>query len=532
MTMPRFALQPPPTQPGRPKKSVLVQTGSNISEGSTISTRSSGGNPAAVAAAAVGAVKDAKAEASIAKPKSLIKSRSFDQASVASRVSFKNDSSLVDEAPSVQQPTKQQTLPGGFPIPPGMVPMTMKSAAGGKDSMPQLVYMMPCGSACYGNDGHSRCTDGYSCGGDTTLNTTYESMDSFDSTCQKPLESVGKMVRRATRLFLRGVNGTLDYGEKLCSPGNPAKGGDPAGAMGTSSQNPSEMQDKVDELLKLLKEKESPAKDGETQKAGDDISKQATELMQMVKDTAGSVKDNLAVLNESAITHASEMLGLGTDPPAELVVDPTVAEVNSIVVADEEAETPKAKSKSNKPKTLKDGALVDELAYEFNSKGLSISGEAGKTDDENKENIGDSAKAKKPRRGFMKQMLKDITGSTKNVKKTQTKKANFADFTSNTAVDSMGFPSTSAQPAQDDKPVSWQADFDTTNAFKDINSIEAKVCAWCKKGGKTNPDLVEKLKLCSRCQATYYCSPECQSKDWAKGHATSCQPHPTSVAMY
>mmetsp|Transcript_14081 Transcript_14081/g.25471 ORF Transcript_14081/g.25471 Transcript_14081/m.25471 type:complete len:296 (+) Transcript_14081:94-981(+) len=59
---------------------------------------------------------------------------------------------------------------------------------------------------------------------------------------------------------------------------------------------------------------------------------------------------------------------------------------------------------------------------------------------------------------------------------------------------------------------------------------EIRICAWCRKGGLTNPEIIKKLKLCSQCQVTYYCSPECQSKDWINGHAKTCQP--ASVAMY
>ena len=58
-------------------------------------------------------------------------------------------------------------------------------------------------------------------------------------------------------------------------------------------------------------------------------------------------------------------------------------------------------------------------------------------------------------------------------------------------------------------------------------SAETRICAWCRKGGTKNPDVAKKLKLCSRCQCTNYCSLECQSKDWVKGHSTTCQP--TSV---
>ncbi|KAL3767068.1 hypothetical protein ACHAW5_005628 [Stephanodiscus triporus] len=55
-----------------------------------------------------------------------------------------------------------------------------------------------------------------------------------------------------------------------------------------------------------------------------------------------------------------------------------------------------------------------------------------------------------------------------------------------------------------------------------IQSLETPSCAWCGLGG-SDAKAVEKLKLCSSCQSTYYCSTECQSNDWVNGHATKCQ---------
>mmetsp|Transcript_5465 Transcript_5465/g.11876 ORF Transcript_5465/g.11876 Transcript_5465/m.11876 type:complete len:705 (+) Transcript_5465:279-2393(+) len=129
-----------------------------------------------------------------------------------------------------------------------------------------------------------------------------------------------------------------------------------------------------------------------------------------------------------------------------------------------------------------------------------------------------------------------------------------ADFpsSSNTAVDSMGFPVPSSRASSSQRNIqrreSWESEFtDKDNPFasrlKDRRQCkpaanatatatapaEARFCAWCKKGGTNAPDVLKKLKLCSRCQETYYCSPECQTKDWINGHARSCRP--ASVAM-
>jgi hypothetical protein len=93
------------------------------------------------------------------------------------------------------------------------------------------------------------------------------------------------------------------------------------------------------------------------------------------------------------------------------------------------------------------------------------------------------------------------------------------------SVDSLGFPQASL----------WETNFGNSNAFTGegvryvpspvsvTTSLETQSCTWCGLGGNNSED-AKKLKLCSACQSTYYCSSECQSKDWTNGHATTCKP--------
>jgi tetratricopeptide (TPR) repeat protein len=46
----------------------------------------------------------------------------------------------------------------------------------------------------------------------------------------------------------------------------------------------------------------------------------------------------------------------------------------------------------------------------------------------------------------------------------------------------------------------------------------AAICAYCKKPAKAG----KKLKSCSKCKGSFYCSRECQVKDWRKGHKKVC----------
>ena len=46
-----------------------------------------------------------------------------------------------------------------------------------------------------------------------------------------------------------------------------------------------------------------------------------------------------------------------------------------------------------------------------------------------------------------------------------------------------------------------------------------RLCDFCKK---SEPQLKKKVLTCSRCKGAFYCSQECQKKDWKKGHKRVC----------
>jgi len=50
---------------------------------------------------------------------------------------------------------------------------------------------------------------------------------------------------------------------------------------------------------------------------------------------------------------------------------------------------------------------------------------------------------------------------------------------------------------------------------------EPRSCACCGKSNKKEAPI--KLKICSRCKTTYYCSAECQKVDWHYGHKNKCR---------
>ena len=54
--------------------------------------------------------------------------------------------------------------------------------------------------------------------------------------------------------------------------------------------------------------------------------------------------------------------------------------------------------------------------------------------------------------------------------------------------------------------------------FKELEEPTAEIeCNYCKKKQGS-----AKFELCSACKKVYYCSKDCQVKDWKSGHKTSC----------
>ena len=45
-------------------------------------------------------------------------------------------------------------------------------------------------------------------------------------------------------------------------------------------------------------------------------------------------------------------------------------------------------------------------------------------------------------------------------------------------------------------------------------------CEFC---GSSEDEIEDKLKRCNNCKEVYYCSRECQKKDWKKGHRDTCE---------
>ena len=61
----------------------------------------------------------------------------------------------------------------------------------------------------------------------------------------------------------------------------------------------------------------------------------------------------------------------------------------------------------------------------------------------------------------------------------------------------------------------------------DLTTVPNRVCRYCNEGEFTKA-FQESLRVCSRCQVTYYCTKECQRSDWKK-HKLTCNPFDKEV---
>lgn len=62
---------------------------------------------------------------------------------------------------------------------------------------------------------------------------------------------------------------------------------------------------------------------------------------------------------------------------------------------------------------------------------------------------------------------------------------------------------------------------DTPKHRNSFRNKHDKCCAYC---GVTKEEANHRMKICSRCRSTYYCSEDCQSEDWYNTHRTTCVP--------
>jgi hypothetical protein len=432
----------------------------------------------------------------------------------------------------------QQHYPQGYisGYPTGTMPMQLGMAPPGV-----MPFMMP--PSYYG------CSSGYDY---TCRHPSIQSVDvsddegegcdySYDSTCNSSrtttlcAEGLARIVRKTVDSVTNSVNDVLDCGanvadyaeESLCEPviceGNNVGGGTPS-TIGLSAsqslasrslasrstlQDNADLLEKIDKLYKLVSEKEEALREGIQEKK---------EL------------NPLDALDESAITHHSVTKLIGVDQLESFSADaedttpgPVKAETRAIEGGDNveelislfsdsllvEDQQIKAASKQDKSTAFK--AVENGVIYKH-SKNFLTKLRLGRSRTKMRSRSRDNVR-------FI--PFKSCPAMNENV---TIEKESFVDSRFSPLV----------LPSPDEKLLMFPSrvnNFSSGNSYADHGisspvsiaaSLETRSCAWCGLGGSNTKD-VKKLKVCSACKSTYYCSSECQSNDWIDGHANACQ---------
>ena len=257
-----------------------------------------------------------------------------------------------------------------------------------------------------------------------------------------------------------------------------------------------------------------------------DLEEEDNDIATDTKNAAVNKKNKEVPKASAAIRAVSDPLfSLALDGKDDLVVDFEQSLTTSQVNADQMNTTQKVSNATTTAEVKIIENVVDDLASDF-TPNVSISSQAETSVCHNKTPI----KLKAPPRGnnsgrnnkIMRKMFSDgvmkykpkSTASVKKIKGTNEYviplKGDKDDEKkkSSTTVD-LDFSADFASDFHSTLPSSGKLDckfpVSTATDTQVLTLTETRVCAWCKKGGKTNEEFTKTLKLCSACKTTYYC---------------------------
>lgn len=423
-----------------------------------------------------------------------------------------------------KQPTPEFV---SFPVPPGpgmqhMMPMAPGMVQG--PGMQPMMVMMPAGYNCdpsgqgvYGFYGaHQGCLQDIA----NSVNESLVTGDSGDSDvrvlCANACEDVEEVVGRTFEAVTSAVSSVLpaaNHGKKKISKSRPAATLPTTVVAATPHPNSqADLSEKLDEVLKLLKKEKDTEPSGEKAKL--------EEVLKLLKEKKGKphkekvkMDEVMGKLNEkeaqpSGVESMELLKGKGNDSRiSEISTDEPQASKED---ATEHNQSPDKQKRSWNPlRFLRSfSACNPENACAYATL---------------------DSKFKSPEELF----AVDLTPEDQ-----QPFVADFSALNNDAAIDSSPTPEPSANKSSpQESSVSDKDTFSSENAsisngvtpraknhmsFSTPSSV-TMVCAWCRKGGKRDLEFAKKLKLCSGCHNTYYCSRDCQTQDWVSGHAQTCQ---------
>lgn len=411
----------------------------------------------------------------------------------------------------------------------------------------------------------------------------YSYCSGMDSSCTssllfvEPCEGLAKMVLRTVDSFATSVVRVMDYGEELCDPVSSGGGAQSVGTGrgSTMSNEYVELLAKIERLQKMVSEKEAVfvATEQGAASEGDETTKVANDLAE------SRVTEQEETLNESGLVDGAQLMRRLSSPvrdtsPLDKCIESDITQrVGSPILFNKDPaqikvtssrdwsvidETIEAEADLNCLRELGINAAVEYVAPSEDEFKTESGGDGGVKEltnlfstnqqikcksNENQKKTGDLCKSIETEFKGSKQFNRSNRSSNR-LKKIFSPLRNKEDkvtvLKQNPAVDSNQFPYASL--SAESKVFSWEADFSSNNPFvstgekgcvsRDVlspvtvtASLETRKCAGC--GLDSTGSLALKrmnLMVCSTCQVTYYCSSECQSKDWINGHSQTCQP--------
>ena len=464
--------------------------------------------------------------------------------------------------------------PGMMPMAPGMHPMFMMPP------MPMGCYSYNCGPfpQAYGRgDSGSRSSGGWCYGGhpditeiDVEDGVSFDSRDSCATLmCVEPLEQAGQLITKVLDSWANNVNSAMDYGENLCHPIDTNQKDDsntPRKEIGLSETLLNVVKGHNEEVVASQNEKNVEVKEDvkveETVQTADEGVKENKVVDNVSKEgRKGEYEDAEKVKKDQPIGFFQRMKHMNPIKTLDMSAISKDSEVNdlsgtadvNVVVSENQAQEAESKARNLDMKAADESSqkknyFLNELSFEFSPEGVTIQEiahdlqpKAPAVVDTNRIKVVSAevesqspivASATNAKNGS-KKMLKFPRATSRYAKLGAKEEVNESPFVaSDVTLDANGFPILSQNCT---KSSTWECAFSNSNPFASGDSLgvsspvsvaavfETRSCAWCGKGG-TDTAAAKKLKLCSACQTTYYCSADCQSKDWVDGHSKTCHP--------
>jgi hypothetical protein len=442
--------------------------------------------------------------------------------------------------PPGMMPMQPATLPPGMmPMQPGTFPPGMMPMQPGMVPPGMMPYMMP---PQYYNCAPYRgsCYD-YSCGPSDLSPSQYGSSSGFDVSfdssrsscatliCAEPCEGLARFVVKSLNSFSDSVHDVMDFGDELCNP--VSSGSD---SCRPTDDDHAELLEKIDKLYTLVTEKETSGEG--TEKAKDLNPLDALNESAITQISRSSTFRGITELSEEINkVHKLETANKASDETMQTKNTKDCDSLSDSFIDQDQVEA-KAKAEEGGDNVKELTSLFSEnLFYDEHIKvtltqDTSVLNESveAEADLEDLKIIEPKLRLGQPQSHHRLTKYLPLKSDQAEEEKVTVQKKPFIGrkIFKAPSWDTNFISSSNPFAGKGARPNTTRREAEVVGVSSPVSvaaSLETRSCAWCGMDG-SNAKALKKLKLCSACQSTYYCSSECQSEDWINGHAKTCQP--------